>query len=130
MIFFFKNFADIEKSSTFAQVLRTASRGGAVVARWAHNPKVGGSIPSPATFKESKIALLFLFQFLQLIGLGSLAEVEGFQDCAYNFVNLKRKKSLSFTPLNCALKAFIFALNDSADALVGLSSKQFAIVSL
>ena len=75
MIFFFKNFADIEKSSTFAQVLRTASRGGAVVARWAHNPKVGGSIPSPATFKESKIALLFLFQVLQLIGLGSPAKV-------------------------------------------------------
>ncbi len=26
-----------------------APRGGAVVARWAHNPKAGGSIPSPAT---------------------------------------------------------------------------------
>ena len=25
------------------------SRDGAEVARWAHNPKVGGSIPSPAT---------------------------------------------------------------------------------
>ncbi len=25
------------------------SRGGAVAARWAHNPKVGGSNPSPAT---------------------------------------------------------------------------------
>ena len=24
-------------------------RGGAVAARWAHNPKVGGSNPSPAT---------------------------------------------------------------------------------
>ena len=34
---------------TFASVLKTASRGGAVVARWAHNPKAGGSIPSPAT---------------------------------------------------------------------------------
>ena len=37
------------KSYTFASVLKTASRGGAVVARWAHNPKAGGSIPSPAT---------------------------------------------------------------------------------
>ena len=36
-----------------------ASRGGAVVARWAHNPKAGGSIPSPAT-KRRAIALLFL----------------------------------------------------------------------
>ena len=25
------------------------SRGGAVVARWAHNPKVAGSSPAPAT---------------------------------------------------------------------------------
>ena len=29
-------------------------RGGAVVARWAHNPKVGGSIPSPATKEKSR----------------------------------------------------------------------------
>ncbi len=27
-------------------------RGGAVVARWAHNPKVVGSSPAPATKKE------------------------------------------------------------------------------
>jgi hypothetical protein len=27
----------------------TMPRGGAVAARWAHNPKVGGSNPSPAT---------------------------------------------------------------------------------
>src|SRR5262249_53882352 len=27
---------------------RNITRGGAVVARWAHNPKVGGSNPSPA----------------------------------------------------------------------------------
>ena len=38
-------------------------RGGAVVARWAHNPKVGGSNPSSATKKkpccDSNRALLF-----------------------------------------------------------------------
>jgi hypothetical protein len=38
-------------------------RGGAVVARWAHNPKVGGSNPPSATkkkpFCESRRALLF-----------------------------------------------------------------------
>jgi hypothetical protein len=28
---------------------KNISRGGAVAARWAHNPKVGGSNPSPAT---------------------------------------------------------------------------------
>ena len=47
---------------TFASVLKTASRGGAVVARWAHNPKAGGSIPSPATFeRETFVSLFFLF---------------------------------------------------------------------
>ena len=46
---------------TFASVLKTASRGGAVVARWAHNPKAGGSIPSPATSKGEQIVLLFYF---------------------------------------------------------------------
>jgi hypothetical protein len=31
-------------------------RGGAVAARWAHNPKVLGSNPSPATGRKSYIA--------------------------------------------------------------------------
>ena len=44
---------------TFALVLKTASRGGAVVARWAHNPKAGGSIPSPATKGEPNRVLCF-----------------------------------------------------------------------
>ena len=48
-----KNLERKEKWYTFAPDLRTAPRGGAVVARWAHNPKAGGSIPSPATFKEN-----------------------------------------------------------------------------
>ena len=29
--------------------VRRLTRGGAAAARWAHNPKVGGSNPSPAT---------------------------------------------------------------------------------
>ena len=37
---------------TFAPVNET-SRDGAVVARWAHNPKVGGSSPPPATKKAN-----------------------------------------------------------------------------
>ena len=34
--------------------LATLSRGGAVAARWAHNPKVGGSNPSPATTSNDR----------------------------------------------------------------------------
>ena len=40
-----------EKVTTFAHVNET-SRDGAEVARWAHNPKVAGSSPAPATKKE------------------------------------------------------------------------------
>ena len=39
-------FAYVQKNTIFA-VLK--SWGGAVVARWAHNPKVVGSSPTPAT---------------------------------------------------------------------------------
>ena len=51
---------------TFASVLKTASRGGAVVARWAHNPKAGGSIPSPATLRRMKVLLFFIVLFLKM----------------------------------------------------------------
>ena len=37
--------------------------------------------------------------------------------------SLKIKNGISLTPLNCALNAFTFALNDSADALVERLSK-------
>ncbi len=50
-----------KKRLTFASVLKTASRGGAVVARWAHNPKAGGSIPSPATKREQSLVLSLSF---------------------------------------------------------------------
>ncbi len=46
-----KNFAVSKKSCNFA--LEITTRDGAVVARWAHNPKVAGSSPAPAT-KESE----------------------------------------------------------------------------
>ena len=39
------------------------------------------------------------------------------------FASLKIKNGISFTPLNCALKAFTFALKDSADAFVERLSK-------
>ena len=37
--------------------------------------------------------------------------------------NLKIKNGISPTPLNCALNALIFALNDSANAFVSLLTK-------
>ena len=54
-----QNLEGKQKSYTFASVLKTASRGGAVVARWAHNPKAGGSIPSPAT-KDDQMVVFFI----------------------------------------------------------------------
>ena len=39
------------------------------------------------------------------------------------FASLKIKNGISFTPLNCALKALTFALKDSADAFVERLSK-------
>ena len=49
-------------SSIFANLNRGVEQ---LVARWAHNPKVAGSSPVPATKeKESLIALFFLFQSL------------------------------------------------------------------
>ncbi|CAL67849.1 hypothetical protein GFO_2896 [Christiangramia forsetii KT0803] len=47
--------------------------------------------------------------------------------CVYAkiLVNLYRKNSTFLTPLNWDLKAFIFALNDSAEAFVLLLIKKF-----
>ena len=54
--------ADSKKVRTFATVI--TSRDGAEVARWAHNPKVVGSNPAPATKQEkSKMTSLFCFYF-------------------------------------------------------------------
>ena len=61
-----KNLVGNSKGSIFASVLKTASRGGAVVARWAHNPKAGGSIPSPATKDNRFYSRLSLFLSLFL----------------------------------------------------------------
>ena len=40
------------------------TRGGAAVARWAHNPKVGGSNPPPATKGKQPVHLRRLFLFV------------------------------------------------------------------
>ena len=44
----------------------TTSRGGAVVARWAHNPKVAGSSPAPATKSTVSQAVLLNYSPFQL----------------------------------------------------------------
>ena len=41
----------------------------------------------------------------------------------YSVASLNMKNFTSPTPRNCVRKALIFALNDSAEALVSLSSK-------
>ncbi len=51
-----KPYLCILKEST--KVRKNILRGGAVVARWAHNPKVIGSNPVPATQKESSSGLV------------------------------------------------------------------------
>jgi|GEM_PF-5712079 len=47
------------------------------------------------------------------------------KSCVYAKIlaNLYKKNLTSFTPLNCALKALILALKDSAEALVDLLIK-------
>jgi hypothetical protein len=43
-------------SDSHTYMFNALTRGGAAAARWAHNPKVGGSNPPPAT-NDEKIAL-------------------------------------------------------------------------
>ena len=51
-IIFDKNLANPKNGCNFA--VQMTPRGGAVVARWAHNPKVVGSSPAPATKRMSQ----------------------------------------------------------------------------
>ncbi len=48
---------------------------------------------------------------------------------AYILASLNRKKAVSLTPLEVALKALILALNDSAEALVARLLKKFRMDS-
>ncbi len=59
-----------EKVTTFAHVNET-SRDGAEVARWAHNPKVVGSNPAPATKRGSPFGGSLFFYML---GIGMCAD--------------------------------------------------------
>ena len=43
----------------------TISRSGAVVARWAHNPEVSGSIPLSATKQPTRVAFFYVLMSLR-----------------------------------------------------------------
>ena len=61
---------------------------------------------------------------IYMLYLGSVRKLGCKQQAyAHSFVNLKRKKGISATPLNWLLNAFTLALNDSAPALVCLFTK-------
>ena len=51
-------------------------RGGAVVARWAHNPKVGGSNPPSATKKKTLALYAGVFYFERSIKRSLNAKVK------------------------------------------------------
>ena len=67
----------------------------------------------------------FLQESLQMWGKWGqrINLVGGLHSQEYNFASLYMKNLMSVTPLNCVLKALIFALNDSADAFVRRCSK-------
>lgn len=66
----------------------------------------------------------FVLTYYSLSKLGSVRKLGCKQQAyAHSFVNLKRKKGISATPLNWLLNAFTLALNDSAPALVCLFTK-------
>ena len=60
------------------------------------------------------------FGLNRVSGFSRLVE-QGFQE--YSLASLNMKKPMSPTPLKCARRALILALNDSAEALVNLPSK-------
>ena len=69
---------NVHLHTIFTEILR----GGAVVARWAHNPKVTGSSPVPATCKTHSllvewVLLLLIFgsRLVQVMNLGRDAMV-------------------------------------------------------
>src|SRR5436309_3976417 len=59
-----------------SRILNKVPRGGAVVARWAHNPKVGGSNPSPAI--EGRLNKPpFLFELQTLVFIKIVSKIGG-----------------------------------------------------
>ena len=56
-----KVLTNAEKCSNFALA---TPRDGAVVARWAHNPKVRGSSPLPATNQDVSLSVTHPFSFI------------------------------------------------------------------
>ena len=68
------------------------SRGRAVVAHWAHNPKVVGSSPAPAT-KKSRLTSA---GFFLLLGIRSFGRIRGHQRCSSQLLKTFLDVSLDF----------------------------------
>ena len=79
-----------------------------------HNPRFHG---------QKSILLLFIHEMPCFRGQSGTKQAERALHYAKILASLKIKNGISLTPLNCALNAFTFALNDSADALVERLSK-------
>ena len=75
--------------------------------------------------------LIFLLKtdYLKYSFKGSVTILGDLTIHANNFATLNKKNFTSATPLKLALNFFILALNDSAFALVSLSSKKLRILS-
>ena len=82
-------------------MIATISRSGAVVARWAHNPKVIGSSPVSATTERESTMLVLFFLYIW---------VHVFTLCTYlcNYQNYTQKNTPSFLLSSCLHTAFIF----------------------
>ena len=89
------------------------------------NPTRGSKLYHGTTFFMS-----YCERFLLLGRLcGSVTILGDLTIHANNFATLNKKNFTSATPLKLALNFFILALNDSAFALVSLSSKKLRILS-
>ena len=85
------------------------------------NPGCFGFSSSPAqSMRSEPFGVARAACFEQLAGVFASC---GALHYAKILASLKMKNGISLTPLNCALKAFTFALNDSADAFVERLSK-------
>ena len=71
---------------------RKKLRGGAVVARWAHNPKVGGSNPPSATKKKALVRSTRAFSFSKRAELARASDGNEKARCS----RLKREQGFFF----------------------------------
>ena len=102
-------------------------RGGAAAARWAHNPKVGGSNPSPATIwnrvgRQADAVLFFRFRWSSLEHgqLGRRLRIPGGLDVRAKGDLWKRreKRRIGFVEFPESSRSIVQAAKQVADVLV------------